>query len=1026
MDDINLCDDDEEQLATKTNKVATRLEEGDMPCQKLISNSKITMKSYPEEKWSKTMSHWKEGDSNGAATASSSERSASKTLGLNWDTLQDTYSYNDKEMELVTISKRTVCALAAKDWDPLGFTSPCTLVAKLNVRDINKLQAQTNMTRKGITALNQQLADPDAKGRKAKLEALQKTMGTLAKEVDCEDCKSYKHSPIKCQNYLKRIKTQRALYLLILNICTRCMEPGHSVLKCTSDMRCQVRKCNALHHTTLHSSTVGWDTPLNELEDPLAKLIVKRTLEYQVQSREIHLINFKRYIPAFDKKRAQIIIFTDGSTEAYATVSYLRVPKVNEHFECHLLAVKSRIAPMKTRTVPELELLGATMGANLGQYLKELLEVDDIIYFSDATTVCQWLQDPSKDYKVFVKNRLVTITEITGGKTFLHVSTEENPADIPTRGMRAGELMNCELYWKGPPWLAYQESEWPVLTFNPDEAGRYAFMAMNPPSFDVAMYYADVEGDLLVQVRQDGTMEPIVSETVFKNPVIDSDQIANFANLALKSKLDHLNGAATSWSNLIRNETDSNGPKPLLTKVRDLFIKRKLPLMDHQRLQRGFVQAVREIQAQGMKQDFIAMAKSGKYPKHWEEEFFFDQDGVVRLKGRINDHAVPNVNKAPIYLPKHKWVQMLMRQEHVASDHKRGEAIEVEVYNKYTGPGMGRFVRDAVRNCPACQAAYGNPKPPLMGRVRPHQGVPAKPMTSASMDICGPFAVKTRAMATRGTKDQKKCYIMVVCCLNTGLVAMEPTSSLDTKSIARALQILACRYSNFKRLHTDNAATFKSLAKEINIDELHLEVQSVVQNWSFSAPRDHEGNGLAERMIRVVREVLATMPMDFESSWDDFRLAIYMTQDRINSRPIYIDKNGTPPKVYTPNHFLKEKLNGVHGPESAPINLGDRFEYVEEFVNSFKKKFSDIYLQRVRSYQKYSEEVVNLKLNQYVVVVMEQQKRSKWPLAIITEVFQDDDKMVREVKIKECQGGQEKIRHARVLIPIDFYATPKL
>ena len=47
---------------------------------------------------------------------------------------------------------------------------------------------------------------------------------------------------------------------------------------------------------------------------------------------------------------------------------------------------------------------------------------------------------------------------------FRYISTQENPADLATRGKVPSEL-NSSIWWNGPPWLSKPESLWPESKF---------------------------------------------------------------------------------------------------------------------------------------------------------------------------------------------------------------------------------------------------------------------------------------------------------------------------------------------------------------------------------------------------------------------------------------------------------------------------------------------------------------------------------------------------------------------------------
>ena len=45
--------------------------------------------------------------------------------------------------------------------------------------------------------------------------------------------------------------------------------------------------------------------------------------------------------------------------------------------------------------------------------------------------------------------------------TFRYIPSDQNPADLPTRGLPVNELSNASLWWHGPMWLEKPEELWP-------------------------------------------------------------------------------------------------------------------------------------------------------------------------------------------------------------------------------------------------------------------------------------------------------------------------------------------------------------------------------------------------------------------------------------------------------------------------------------------------------------------------------------------------------------------------------------
>ena len=66
--------------------------------------------------------------------------------------------------------------------------------------------------------------------------------------------------------------------------------------------------------------------------------------------------------------------------------------------------------------------------------------------------VLSWLNSDSSRLKTYVSNRVTQIIEVSSPSQWRHVRTNENPADIISRGMRAQELSTSTVWWHGPFW----------------------------------------------------------------------------------------------------------------------------------------------------------------------------------------------------------------------------------------------------------------------------------------------------------------------------------------------------------------------------------------------------------------------------------------------------------------------------------------------------------------------------------------------------------------------------------------------
>ena len=79
-------------------------------------------------------------------------------------------------------------------------------------------------------------------------------------------------------------------------------------------------------------------------------------------------------------------------------------------------------------------------------------DMHKVTLFSDLTTLLWWLRT-TRPMTVYVANRVCQILDWTRLTQWQHVSTEENPADIPTRSATPLMLKKSELWWEGPKFL---------------------------------------------------------------------------------------------------------------------------------------------------------------------------------------------------------------------------------------------------------------------------------------------------------------------------------------------------------------------------------------------------------------------------------------------------------------------------------------------------------------------------------------------------------------------------------------------
>ncbi|GFS67956.1 DUF1758 domain-containing protein [Trichonephila clavipes] len=164
--------------------------------------------------------------------------------------------------------------------------------------------------------------------------------------------------------------------------------------------------------------------------------------------------NFK--IPRCILLRATIRIeihgFSDASERAYAAVVYIKCFNESGQSQTRLLCSKSRVAPLKTLTIPRLELSAALLLSRLVKKVVPILQlsIHKIWMWTDSTIALAWIKTEPHKLKTFVSNRVAEIQALSKDYHWKHVSSKNNPADLIFRGCNVDELLKNEMWFSGP------------------------------------------------------------------------------------------------------------------------------------------------------------------------------------------------------------------------------------------------------------------------------------------------------------------------------------------------------------------------------------------------------------------------------------------------------------------------------------------------------------------------------------------------------------------------------------------------
>ncbi|PFX15422.1 hypothetical protein AWC38_SpisGene20354 [Stylophora pistillata] len=134
----------------------------------------------------------------------------------------------------------------------------------------------------------------------------------------------------------------------------------------------------------------------------------------------------------------QLHDFSDASQIGYGAVTYIRLVDEGGQVHIALLMAKSRLAPLKSISIPQLELSAAAVAVRLNKTIRRELElfVHESVFLTDSTSVLKYIGNSNVRFHTFVANRVSQILDGSSPIQRRHFPTKLNPADDASRGLK--------------------------------------------------------------------------------------------------------------------------------------------------------------------------------------------------------------------------------------------------------------------------------------------------------------------------------------------------------------------------------------------------------------------------------------------------------------------------------------------------------------------------------------------------------------------------------------------------------------
>jgi hypothetical protein len=570
------------------------------------------------------------------------------------------------------------------------------------------------------------------------------------------------------------------------------------------------------------------------------------------------------------------------SIKAYGAVIYIRVTDFSDKHYTNILCSKVRIAPIKTITIPRLELCAALLLAELTNKVKNALDINfnNCFLWSDSSIVLAWIQSPPNKFETFIANRISQIQRLSDKDQWRHVTSNQNPADIASRSMDPIQLKSSDLWFHGPPFLSKNSSEWTNSHVNNDiSLPEIATINLTSSCFKPSEFALFKKFSSFKKLRRVMAYCLRFINNLKKNQIKETDMLTS-------SELQH---AETCIIKIVQAELFSS-------EIND--IKSKGEVISNSHLKSLSV--------------------------------FLDKGGILRVGGRLQNSTLNFNIKHQILLPKgHVVTKLIIRGTHIEEMHAGVQNTLAAVRQKFWPIAGRNVVRQIIHQCVKCYRTKPTPFIELMGNLPSDRVTPARPFIHCGLDYLGPLQVKQ--FRGRGKKTMK-CYVVVFICLATKAIHLELVYDYTTESFLNALKRMMARRGKVKRLMSDNGSNFvganralQSILKSLFISkEFQSDIMSYLTDqgieWTFIPPSSPYMGGIWEAGVKSFKSHFKRVVGSLLITAEEMHTLLTLIESCLNSRPITpmsSDPNDLEP--LTAGHFL------IGAPLTAPIepNLQD-------------------------------------------------------------------------------------------------------
>jgi hypothetical protein len=610
---------------------------------------------------------------------------------------------------------------------------------------------------------------------------------------------------------------------------------------------------------------------------------------------------------------------------------------------------KVKVAPVKRVTLPRLELLGAVMATQLVEFVRVSLKADKDVCrcWTDSMVTLSWIKEDPSRWKPFVANRVTQIQEIISPSQWGHCPGAENPADLPSRGVSAVDLRNSELWLRGPKMLVQETEE------------------------------AQVEETVPTSVEEEEVRETLISVSP-RDPVVFNTERWGKLTKAIRVAAWCLRFFHNVKARAAKSRDDLS--------FAELEEAKNSLLRAEQR--RAFPQEVDDLAKGATVSSKSKIAKLSPY---------MGEDGLLRVKGRLDEAEMSYDGKHPIIVPRSHLAVLLVRFHHELLKHAGVNAMLTSLRDQYWIVGARRIAKRVKRQCVSCQKQDALHAQAPVAPLHKMRVTEARTFSIVGMDHAGPLYCADVS---------GKFYILLFTCAVTRAVHLELVQSLNLQDCMSAIRRFIARRGMPTTVWSDNAKTFVAASQT-----MLQTFGSLAPQWNYIVPRSPWWGGWWERLVKSVKSALKKSVGKRRLTRVELETSLHEVEACINSRPLtFVGDEISDRSPLTPAQFLIGKGNMYQSDRTededvriSGQDLRNRAAARNMVLEQFWSVWSKEYIRTLPQWRG-CDAAQSPVVGDLVLIREDGCPRMLWPVGVVKEVFPGKDGVVRACEIRTKKG----------------------